>query len=543
MQSFAKTVTVQTDRQSVEMGDIITLIVEADFQTYTGQIDLTKLTDQFKVINRQQSNQVELINNEYRSFTQWRIQMSPKQPGLLIIPALSIDGIESEPYPINVTKAEYTQGKAPYFFQVNVDQPSVYIQEQLIYTLRFFHQGHLINGNIREPQFENALTEKLKEQSTYAKTINSLTYTVYEWQYAVFPQNSGKLTILGPTFNGILQINRNQKQAQAIAEPVVINVKAQPNPSNSIVQHWLPAQNVTLKEHWHNTPETIHVGDSLMRTITIEVEGLKPSQLPEFIFKNGDNFKIYPENKQAQQSVSSKGVQSKITYSHAIIPTEDGQIQLPEFKVPWWNNKTQRMQTTVLESRPLNVWPSNPAIPSIVANNDTAKLNEPLLNQSNEGATNSESSESVNSVWFYISLIMAIVVAILGWAMYQLRTQIRALQRKSQAEEGSPASDTTGLTTQLDKAWLEQPPHEIYRQLLVILRDDLNIDSIATISNLELRHSVLQLEAHLFANQTLGNQTLHIIYSQLNQMIKTEKQTLKTKQGSQLAPLFGKQNV
>lgn len=541
--SFAKSVKVQTDRQSVEMGDIITLIVEADFQTYAGQIDLTKLSDQFKVISHQQSNQVELINNEYRSFTQWRILMSPKQEGLLIIPTLSIDGIESEPYPINVSKAEYAKGKAPYFFQVKVDQPSVYIQQQFIYTLRFFHQGNLINGNIREPQFENALTEKLKEQSTYAKTINGLAYTVYEWQYAVFPQSSGKLTILGPTFTGILQINSAQKEAKAIAEPLIIEVKAQPNESNSISQYWLPAQNLTLKEHWDKTPETIHIGDSLMRTITIEVNGLKPSQLPEFTFKNGDNFKIYPEGKQPEQLINEKGVKSQITYSQAIIPTKEGQIQLPEFKIQWWNTETQRMQTTVLESKPLNVWPSNPAIPPILASNDTAKSNASTIEQTINSTINTKNSEQINSVWFYISLIMMVFVVILGWTMYQLKIQIRELQNKPQTNENSHEMNAEPTTNKLNKSWCEQPPKECYRQLLVVLKNNLNINTIEEINNIKLRQNVIQLEAHLFANEPLGKQTLQTIYSQLNQLIEEQNQTLKANQKSQLTPLYRKANT
>ena len=47
---FANSITVESDRQTVEFGDIVTLKITADFQVITGQLDLSKLDDQFEVL-------------------------------------------------------------------------------------------------------------------------------------------------------------------------------------------------------------------------------------------------------------------------------------------------------------------------------------------------------------------------------------------------------------------------------------------------------------------------------------------------------------
>jgi len=99
---FAKTLTVSADRQTIEMGDIITLSIQADFQTLGSQLDLDSLKDQFELLGRQQNNQISMINGQFSSNTQWQITLLAKQIGELIVPPLRIEGVESKPYKIKV---------------------------------------------------------------------------------------------------------------------------------------------------------------------------------------------------------------------------------------------------------------------------------------------------------------------------------------------------------------------------------------------------------------------------------------------------------
>ena len=354
--SVADSLKVETDRQNVEMGDIITLAIEADFQSKGSKLDLTLLEDQFDVISSQQSNQIEIVNGSYNSYTRWRLQILPKQVGKLMIPPFELNGVKSKPYPINVTAAQYADGQQPYFLEAKVDKQQIYVQEQVIYTLRFYHKGSLINGNIRPPKFENALVESLKEQSVFGKTIKGQQYTVYEWQYALFPQASGDFKIAGPSFTGLLNLRGKQKGVQSVAKDTVIKVLAA---EKSPTPYWLPASSLTLSQEWKKLPNTIYVGDSLRRVITLQVEGLKTTQLPTITTQNGSTYKVYADEAVSNQTLSEKGVNSIKLISQAIVPTQEGTLTLPDETITWWNTEKSSFETATLKSQPLIIWPSS----------------------------------------------------------------------------------------------------------------------------------------------------------------------------------------
>ena len=536
--AFANSITVQTDRQNVEMGDIITLSIQTDFQAKGTALDLTKLKDQFDVINQQQSNQIQIINGNYSSFTQWRIQILPKQAGSLMIPPFEIDGIQSKPYPIKVSEAVYTDGNAPYFLEAQTDKSKVHVQEQIIYTLRFYHKGSLISGNIRPPKFDDALVESLKEQSVFGKTINGQQYTVYEWQYAIFPQASGNLNIAGPSFTGLLHLRGKQKGVQALAKPTVIEVLAA---EKGPAPYWLPATEVTLTQEWQNIPKEIHVGDSLRRVITLDVTGLKASQLPTITTQNGSSYKVYADEAKTNQTLSAKGVQSIKLISQAIVPTEAGTIQLPDETITWWNTKTQQFEQTVLTSKPLTVWPLNKdkttQIPDITqAPQSTQKADNVMLGNTQayqNRYANSQTSglEDLLSlpVWIWPILLSVFVSLWLITLLLYLRTrkQIKTLNNTILTQPGNSTSAVKQIA--FNHQWCDMPLPEFYKELLRQLHDDLQIKSVDAIPMERLRKAIFQLEAHLFAGDKLGYDTQQIICDNWASLLSQENTAAKKK--------------
>ncbi len=530
--ALANSISIKTDRQTVEMGDVITLSIQTDFQAKGKELDLDELKKQFDVINQQQSNQIQIINGKYSSFTLWQVQILPKQVGKLTIPAFTIDGVKSKPYTITVKKAEYVDGNPPYFLEAETDKKQVHVQEQFIYTLRFYHKGSLINGNIRPPEFNNALIESLKEQSVFGKTINGQQYTVYEWQYAVFPQASGQLKIAGPTFTGLIHLRGKQKGVQANSKPIVINVLPA---EKSTASYWLPAEQVTLNQKWEDMPKDIQVGDSLRRVITLTAKGLKASQLPAISSQNGKDFKIYADEAKSSQSLSEEGVQSVKVISQAIIPTKPGTIHLPDINITWWNTKTHKFENAVLKSKPLTVWPAendqNKAIPKptgLTQNSQTTAVNNSqgtakYMPKSNNGLDESPSTP----VWIWLIIVSVLVSIWLITLLLLLRTrkQIKELQNQPMvAVSTQPATQHT-----FNNKWCDLPLPEFYKELLRQLHEDFNIKSVDAITNEPLRKAIFNLEAHLFAGQELQYKTQQTICDHWASMV-TETNTANKKQ-------------
>lgn len=538
--SMADSLTIKADRQNVEMGDIITLAIEADFQSKGSQLDLSLLEDQFDIINNQQSNQLEIVNGSFNSYTRWRLQVLPKQTGKLVIPPFELNGVKSQPYPIHVTEAHYPDGQKPYFLEAKMNKQKIYVQEQVIYSLRFYHKGSLINGNIRPPKFENALVESLKEQSVFGKTIEGQQYTVYEWQYALFPQASGDFKIAGPSFTGLLHLRGKQKGVQSVAQDMVIKVLAA---EKSPTPNWLPATSLTLSQEWKALPKTIYVGDSLRRVITLKAEGLTSTQLPTITTQNGSTYKVYADEAVNSQTLSEKGVNSIKLISQAIVPTQEGTLTLPDETITWWNTETLRFETVTIKSQPLTILPaSNVAKNPIPAFTDNSQImaSTPLQNEPfpTPQYTHNQTENKTATILFWMWPILVAVITSL-WLITLLlllrtRKQLKAAEISEHSKQLNP--NATGTNYTFNHQWCDMPLPEFYKEILRQLHDNLHIKSVENIPIERLRNAIFQLEAHLFAGEQLGYDTQQTICDNWASLMTKHNQTMAQK--SALSELY-----
>jgi hypothetical protein len=550
--SWAQTLTVQTARQTVELGDVISLVIQTDFQTSGKQLDLTVLEDQFDVLGKQQSNNIEFINGNFSSRTRWQIQMVAKHVGELIIPSLQIEGAKSQPLTITVVPAKKASkgDLGPYFLESSLSKQHVMVQEEVIYTLRLYFLGS-VSGNIRPPQFGQALSEPLKVQSVYGKELNGKNYTVYEWVYALYPQKSGQLDILGAQFSGLIQYQGRQKGVSEIADTQTLTVLPEVAQFKSQSKNpWLPASDLQLKEQWISSLDKVRVGDSLTRTLTLQVVGLKASQLPVLTTENGKGYKIYADQPVTNQTIVKSGLQSQIQVKQAIIPTQEGLLTLPEQSITWWNTTTQKIEMSSVPARSITVLPA--LISQGPLNNNGQVLNPDVLK--NQHAKTASASQQINamvsrettSIWQIISLLMTLVwvATLLLWRRKhkQMQSKINALT----PQESTPAdSQQVRLATEMglcqtdEQGGLKLSPQQFYNKLRLQLADTHNIHHFDALEHSDLQTEIGQLEAHLFNQELLNPDTLSNICRLLNSWSTKPGQTQSTPD-SKLSSLYGR---
>ena len=96
------------------------------------------------------------------------------------------------------------------FIQVDINpKQSVYVQQKVDLTLRIYYRVPLMNLSLAEFSISDALVEKLGEDKQFNKTIKQQNYQVIERHYAVFPQQSGFLTIPAVRFEANVTSSRN----------------------------------------------------------------------------------------------------------------------------------------------------------------------------------------------------------------------------------------------------------------------------------------------------------------------------------------------
>ncbi|EPN64026.1 hypothetical protein A245_10907, partial [Pseudomonas syringae pv. actinidiae ICMP 19096] len=260
------------DRTRLNAGETVELTLETDDVTQFGKPDMSSLEASFEVRDTRQLNSLKTLDGSSQATTRWIVTLLPRETGSVIIPSLQLGELKSQPLTLQVMQSETkepTSHLASIFIEASLDQDSVYVQAQAVLTLRVYHSVSLFDDSSLSPlQVPDARVEKLGDARTYEKLINGVRHGVIETRYAIYPQQSGVLTIPSQV-----------KSVRVKSAEVPLTVK--PKPANYPADvAWLPARSISLEENWSPEPGTTQVGDSLTRTITLKAEGLAGAQLP-----------------------------------------------------------------------------------------------------------------------------------------------------------------------------------------------------------------------------------------------------------------------
>jgi hypothetical protein len=135
----------------------------------------------------------------------------------------------------------------------------VFVQGQLLLTLRVQQAVNLESRSITELEIENAYVETLG-QNSFQRMIDGRPWLVHEIRYAIFPEASGELRIPARPFPDAWAPGRRtlfdtrpagrliRRQTEEIVVPVL------PRPDSFPDATWLPAADLSIEEQWSGEP-------------------------------------------------------------------------------------------------------------------------------------------------------------------------------------------------------------------------------------------------------------------------------------------------
>jgi hypothetical protein len=365
--ALAAELTARVDRSVISENETVQLIVRLNEQVGFSSPDFSALKDDFDILSQQRSSQFRSINGRTEEFTDWTLVLSPKATGTLSIPPFTFQGAVSDPVDITVTKAGSASGELQEIFvEVETSKPEVFVQEELLLTIKI-HTGILLRDASMNEELEvdNAVVENVSE-TAYNKHIDGRLYRVMELVYAIYPQQSGSMTIPSLSWNLVMATDRGSglryrfqapgELRRVRSEPQTISVK--PQPAQYSGNDWLPAREVKLEQHWSSDPSRFVVGEPITRTITMTADGLTSAQLPPLPDQTISGIKVYTDQPQFDDIRTRDGVMGTRIESVAIVPTEAGELTLPEMRVTWWDSDAGRERVASIPPQVLTVAPA-----------------------------------------------------------------------------------------------------------------------------------------------------------------------------------------
>lgn len=414
---------VSVDKNPIMIDEALQLIISAEGEITSRQIDLSALENDFRLSNTSISQSTRSINFNTTKTTTWVTQLFPKEIGTFTIPAFEMDGQKSKVFDIIVTPVGNGQGATARDFYVtaNVDMATVYLQQQIKYTTKLLMAKDIQRGSLQAPELENAIIKQMGEDKEYEDFQNGVRYRVIERTYAIIPQASGSFTISGTVFNGEAVTDSRQSFGFiSRTKPInrvspTIDLTVLPIPDN-YQQHWLPSEFVQLDEEWQQDPTRIVLGQPITRTITLTAAGLVEEQLPEIAGIYPPDFKTYPD--QASTATIDKGsvLFAQKIQSEAIIPNRVGTFVLGEVVVPWFNVVTKKTEYAKLPARSIEVLPPSRDTVSNIEPISAMNQKPPItaidqLPASSQLGTNNTADE-FSFDWLHVSLFVLWLVTL-----------------------------------------------------------------------------------------------------------------------------------
>ncbi len=356
------TVTASIDRDRIESNESFTLKITVD-STADLAPDLAVLEQDFEVGQTSQLTEAHIVNGAVSRSVSWSVVLTPRRAGLLSIPALTIGTEQSEPLTITVVEpAKLPPGEADVFLASELDFDETYVQAQVLYRIRIYRAVATRQPALREPVFSGAevLVEQASDERNYEAVLNGRAYNVVEYVFALFPQESGEVSISPARFEArVLRDGRitGRKLFESDSHVLKVNPIPPPPPEHPDAA-WLPARDVSLTQNWSREPEDIEAGEPISRDITVSALGQLETQIPVIEPPAVDGINVYPDRPVLSRELEADGIRGVRTDQYAMIGAGQGTVTLPPIELPWWDVTAGEWRVATLPAQELDILPS-----------------------------------------------------------------------------------------------------------------------------------------------------------------------------------------
>lgn len=419
---YAGNLTASVDRDTLSLEETFILTLRYDEQINASP-DYELLRKDFDILNTQSGTQMSIINGSMEASTEWKIALAPKRIGKTLIPSFTIDGAISDAIEMTIEGKSKSPKNTDSDVTVEMEtsKDTAYVQEQIIVTLRLYTTTGLSGIDLQPLQVKDALVVQLDEKQ-YQTKINGRPGAVVETRYALFPQQSGELVIPSMLYQVALASgqrdiwdrfygNRQNNILRLRTDEQRLNVL--PAPTNVASGDWLPANNVSLSEHWSTSLDSLKIGEPITRSITINADGLTAGQINPLKLDSIDGLTFYNDQAQNDDQKSAKGVAGTRIETVAIVPTKAGHFTLPEVKVNWWDTKSNSLRTATLPPVHLTVGLGDMTqiAPASVDNTETATDVTASTPESPAAQPTQTVIQEKTPLWLYITNILSLIIA------------------------------------------------------------------------------------------------------------------------------------
>jgi len=347
----ATSFTATVDKTSISMDEQIMLTLNLS-DGKVSNIDLYSMKD-FDVQFRTNSSNIEIVNGDFSSSESFIYALTPKKAGNLIIEPVTVNikGKDYSTQAINITVGQAQQqnnvsSTSPVFITAELDNYKPYLNQQIVYTFRYYRKIQTNNTSVEYPEFKDFWVENLGKEESFETVINGQKYAVNQIKKAIFPTRTGKIEIpatkvvtelvynqSSDDFFGVFQ-NQSTETKRLSTNPLTVNVR--PLPTQNISSKYNNIIGKNLKITSSISQSSANVGDSVTLKINLKGNG-NIGDISNIDLPLNPNVKVYKNKPSQKKYTENNELITEKDFEIAIVPLKSGNIKIPSISIPYFD--------------------------------------------------------------------------------------------------------------------------------------------------------------------------------------------------------------
>jgi hypothetical protein len=373
-------VNVSLTRDTIGMDEHTILAVEVTGEDQNMPAPKMPALPMFEVYSQGRSSNISIVNGQVSASVTYRFMLLPKKAGTYPIRGVAVvhqnkryDGNVVEltvlssgaatPPQLSNQATDSKGNNRDYFMEAVVDKKNPFVNEQVTLTLKLYFAVQIYGSpELTEPTTTGFWTEVLGNKAPYYQRINGRNYKVIERKYALFPTQTGELTIGRAMISATVASNRRSRdpfdmfgmfgrgeQATIRSQPIKIIVRSLPDKGRP-----RDFTGTIGKFNVSATPNRTEVEVSQPVSVTFRINGVgNIKSVAEPVIPESDEFRVYRASSNENTTKLNDKIGGTKIFEEVFIPKQPGELTIPAVSFSYFDPNRERYE--VVTTRPIQL--------------------------------------------------------------------------------------------------------------------------------------------------------------------------------------------
>ncbi|MBP1181262.1 hypothetical protein [Methylobacterium sp. PvR107] len=228
-------------------------------------------------------------------------------------------------------------------------------REMVLLKIHGVYKQPILLEEVVQPSLANfSWTQLGRDHWSRTKLPDGQSAIAFDRTVAVFPHHAGQFTI--EPFIHKLTVNDvgERRLVEVRSKPIPFPVAPWTEPTggpDAKEPWWLPAKDVAITDSWSPDPETIKVGETARRIVTLEAQGMVAEGLPPRPVMRTRGIITFAGPVTRETLLTPSGPVARATYQWDVKPGVPEIIPLDAIAIPWFDTATRTMRETEIPAR------------------------------------------------------------------------------------------------------------------------------------------------------------------------------------------------